>query len=70
MKRNSSPLVSRVPATRTTGPAADASGVIEAGGVNSPVRPGPKPEFVRARASICCTVAGCDQRVGKFGFET
>ena len=71
MKRSSSPLVSSVPATRTTGPAGDASGVTDSG-LDQARRcgRGPTPELVRARASICGTGAGCDQRVGRFGFET
>jgi len=67
-RRNSSPLVSSVPATTTKGslPAVDREPVVRSG---SSARRRVAAEAVRACASIWAAGTGCDQRVGGFGLE-
>ena len=71
MKRSSSPLVSSVPATRTTG-GPDAPGTAVPAWrfcrAASSIRVTPV-ESVRAAASMRAMGAGCDQRVGSVGLE-
>ncbi len=69
MKRSSSPLVSSVPATITTGGPLAASGLISARRVAASSSETTLAALVRAAASILATDTGCDQRVGSVGFD-
>ena len=70
MKRSSSPLVSSVPATITTGWPLAASGLISARRLAAASSATTLGVLVRAAASILATGTGCDQRVGSVGFDT
>ncbi len=70
MYRSSSPFVSSVPATSTTGGPLAASGRISARRPAASSIDTMLAALVRAVASILATGTGCDQRVGSVGFET
>ena len=68
ISRSSSPLVSSVPATTTTGSlAAVEAEAAPRCGISATRRTA--AEAVRACASIWAAGTGCDQRVGSFGFD-
>ena len=68
-KRSSSPLVSSVPATITTGAPPAPSGRNGARGLVGSTSESWPAELVRAAASIRAAGTGCDQRVGTTGLD-
>jgi hypothetical protein len=67
MKRSSTPFVSSVPATMTTGGPAGSATALDIGPAS--ILPGPA-DAMRAADSMRPLGTGCDQRVGGAGFET